>query len=88
MPRSGSTLIEQILASHPRVHGAGERQDFRDAIIAVDKAQCENYPDRVSSLTAEQLRAIASHYLATMGAARATPTASSTRCSATSSMSA
>ena len=68
MPRSGSTLIEQILASHPRVHGAGERQDFRDAIIAVDKAQCENYPDRVSSLTAEQLRAIASHYLATMGA--------------------
>ncbi len=24
MPRSGSTLIEQILASHPRVHGAGE----------------------------------------------------------------
>lgn len=24
MPRSGSTLIEQILASHPQVHGAGE----------------------------------------------------------------
>jgi tetratricopeptide (TPR) repeat protein len=24
MPRSGSTLIEQILASHPRIHGAGE----------------------------------------------------------------
>jgi len=24
MPRSGSTLIEQILSSHPRVHGAGE----------------------------------------------------------------
>ncbi len=24
MPRSGTTLIEQILASHPRVHGAGE----------------------------------------------------------------
>ena len=25
MPRSGTTLIEQILASHPRIHGAGER---------------------------------------------------------------
>jgi hypothetical protein len=25
MPRSGTTLTEQILASHPRVHGAGER---------------------------------------------------------------
>ena len=24
MPRSGSTLVEQILASHPLVHGAGE----------------------------------------------------------------
>jgi tetratricopeptide (TPR) repeat protein len=24
MPRSGSTLIEQILSSHPQVHGAGE----------------------------------------------------------------
>ena len=24
MPRSGTTLIEQILASHPLVHGAGE----------------------------------------------------------------
>lgn len=24
MPRSGSTLIEQILASHPKVEGAGE----------------------------------------------------------------
>jgi tetratricopeptide (TPR) repeat protein len=26
MPRSGTTLIEQILASHPRVFGAGERK--------------------------------------------------------------
>jgi tetratricopeptide (TPR) repeat protein len=29
MPRSGSTLVEQILASHPAVHGAGECEDFR-----------------------------------------------------------
>ncbi|MBC6480345.1 MAG: tetratricopeptide repeat protein [Hormoscilla sp. GM7CHS1pb] len=25
MPRSGTTLVEQIVASHPQVHGAGER---------------------------------------------------------------
>lgn len=31
MPRSGSTLVEQILASHPSVFGAGEIPDF-DAI--------------------------------------------------------
>jgi tetratricopeptide (TPR) repeat protein len=28
MPRSGTTLIEQILASHPQVHGAGELDDL------------------------------------------------------------
>jgi tetratricopeptide (TPR) repeat protein len=28
MPRSGTTLVEQILASHPEVHGAGELQFF------------------------------------------------------------
>ena len=26
MPRSGTTLVEQILAAHPQVHGAGERE--------------------------------------------------------------
>jgi tetratricopeptide (TPR) repeat protein len=26
MPRSGTTLVEQIMASHPRVYGAGERR--------------------------------------------------------------
>ncbi len=32
MPRSGTTLVEHILASHPSVHGAGELRDM--ALIA------------------------------------------------------
>jgi hypothetical protein len=28
MPRSGTTLTEQIIASHPEVYGAGELQDL------------------------------------------------------------
>ena len=33
MPRSGTTLAEQILASHAKVYGAGERNDFaREAV--------------------------------------------------------
>lgn len=28
MPRSGTSLVEQILASHPQVHGAGELRDI------------------------------------------------------------
>jgi tetratricopeptide (TPR) repeat protein len=31
MPRSGSTLIEQILASHPKIFGAGELNDFEES---------------------------------------------------------
>ncbi|WGS48333.1 sulfotransferase [Paraburkholderia sp. D15] len=33
MPRSGSTLIEQILASHPQVFGTGERTEFGEALV-------------------------------------------------------
>jgi tetratricopeptide (TPR) repeat protein len=32
MPRSGTTLIEQILASHPEIHGAGELYDLQRII--------------------------------------------------------
>ena len=33
MPRSGTTLVEQILASHSQVHGAGEVSDFPHALV-------------------------------------------------------
>src|SRR5262249_52167108 len=33
MPRSGSTLVEQILASHPRVFGAGELGEVPEFFI-------------------------------------------------------
>jgi tetratricopeptide (TPR) repeat protein len=32
MPRSGSTLVEQILASHPQVFGAGEHPAFKQTL--------------------------------------------------------
>lgn len=34
MPRSGSSLIEQILSSHPAVHGAGEISAFHQRCIS------------------------------------------------------
>ena len=34
MPRSGTTLVEQILASHPKIHGAGELTDLHQCIKA------------------------------------------------------
>jgi tetratricopeptide (TPR) repeat protein len=36
MPRSGSTLTEQILVSHPDVHAAGEVLDFMLAVKGLD----------------------------------------------------
>ncbi len=34
MPRSGTTLIEQVLCSHPRIHGAGELKDLHAVLQA------------------------------------------------------
>jgi len=62
MPRSGSTLIEQILASHPQVYGAGEREDFKQALIKVTGPA--NYPNVVPTLTPVQLDELGSAYLA------------------------
>jgi len=36
MPRSGSTLIEQILACHPKVLAAGERGDFAQILQIIE----------------------------------------------------
>jgi hypothetical protein len=42
LPRSGTTLVEQVLASHPEVYGAGElrlgRQSFEDVPSALGRA--------------------------------------------------
>jgi len=38
MPRSGTTLVEQILASHPSVHGAGEINDLWRIVSGLGKA--------------------------------------------------
>jgi tetratricopeptide (TPR) repeat protein len=42
MPRSGTTLIEQILASHPDVHGAGELESLRPTLALVPQAMGRN----------------------------------------------
>lgn len=64
LPRSGSTLIEQILASHSQVEGTTELPD----IIALTRRlarQGKEYPDVLADLSAEELRALGEEYLAT-----------------------
>ncbi len=38
-PRSGTTLVEQILAAHPHVHGAGELPDINALFAVTDHEQ-------------------------------------------------
>ena len=59
MPRSGSTLVEQILASHPQVFGVGERPDFERAL------QTRMNPG--NKIDIDALRAIAATPLTSIG---------------------
>jgi tetratricopeptide (TPR) repeat protein len=54
MMRSGSTLVEQILASHPQVFGAGELTLFKQAMSAVIGRDA--YPTKAADLSTEALR--------------------------------
>jgi hypothetical protein len=64
MPRSGSTLVEQILASHSQVHGAGELPDFSNALSANGlRARGRVFTEAVCSVSDRQLRAAAEDYL-------------------------
>jgi tetratricopeptide (TPR) repeat protein len=63
MPRSGSTLIEQILASHPQIHGAGELADLEIAANTVFSAGDRQFPECIPALDGVTLRRIGHSYL-------------------------
>jgi tetratricopeptide (TPR) repeat protein len=66
MPRSGTTLVEQILASHPHVFGAGELKSFERAIAEVRSAMREApaYPEIAVHMSGEHFRELGRRYLA------------------------
>lgn len=68
MPRSGTTLTEQICASHPEVHGAGEltKLDRIAASIGLRLEPGRTFGDSAKSMTPEQLRAQAEDYLSNL----------------------
>jgi tetratricopeptide (TPR) repeat protein len=71
MPRSGTTLIEQMLASHPGVFGAGETLAFHNSVqqvISPHAPSSRAFPEAVATLPAEQLRRIGEQYLRHMAA--------------------
>jgi tetratricopeptide (TPR) repeat protein len=58
MPRSGTTLVEQILASHPSVYGAGELPDLHHLVARAGGLE------RIASLGGDTIAQLGADYLA------------------------
>lgn len=67
LPRSGSTLIEQILASHSQVEGTMELPDIPSIVARLEgkkrKGEPVVYPNVLETLGAEQLNVLGEEYL-------------------------
>src|SRR3984957_133686 len=67
LPRSGSTLLEQILASHSQVEGTRELPDIQGFALELGirelRGGAAEFPHAVERLTREQLTALGQRYL-------------------------
>jgi tetratricopeptide (TPR) repeat protein len=66
LPRSGSTLIEQILASHSQVDGTMELPNIINLVREFEDLAPDHdgYPEALATVPAAQLAALGSRYLA------------------------
>jgi Tfp pilus assembly protein PilF len=63
LPRSGSTLTEQVLAAHSQVEASGELRDLPQ-VLAEESRHCgRHYPDWVASTGADDWRRLGERYL-------------------------
>jgi tetratricopeptide (TPR) repeat protein len=68
LPRSGSTLVEQILASHSMVEGTMELPDMLTLARRLDRPASRGgdgrYPEALAGLSRDELRGLGEEYLA------------------------
>jgi predicted Zn-dependent protease len=67
LPRAGSTLLEQILASHPEVEGTRELPEVSALARELgddEERHASAYPRSVTALSREQLKGLGARYLA------------------------
>lgn len=66
MPRSGTSLVEQMLASHPAVHGGGEMRHLPGILEETfgfeESGSADTYPEIVPRLSAEALQRVGCAY--------------------------
>jgi tetratricopeptide (TPR) repeat protein len=63
MPRSGTTLVEQIISSHPLVHGAGELECLSEMGLKLKERYNIPYPECLKSIPSDELQKQAEFYL-------------------------
>lgn len=63
MPRSGTTLLEQVLCAHPEVETAGELRSLAQAAKAFTRQGEKPWPERIEDLFSEDLTTLATTYL-------------------------
>lgn len=66
MPRSGTTLIEQIVASHPEVHGAGELGEVLKIAQRGVEQDAGDFPENMRSLNGACLAEWGGGYIAAL----------------------
>jgi len=68
MPRSGTSLVEQILSCHPKVQACGERHDLQQSIEQALRTSGVDDKTTLATLPADVAQSIATRYLTRMGA--------------------
>ncbi|MGB8377921.1 MAG: sulfotransferase [Rhodanobacteraceae bacterium] len=63
LPRSGSTLVEQILSSHPLVEGASELPDLSGVLAEESRRRGQLFPAWVALATAQDWQRLGQRYL-------------------------
>ncbi|WP_447754751.1 sulfotransferase [Sphingopyxis fribergensis] len=64
LPRSGSTLVEQILASHPMIEGTEELHDIeRIALTMAPGGETGSWLDILPTLSREKAQELGDHYI-------------------------
>jgi tetratricopeptide (TPR) repeat protein len=70
MPRSGTSLMEQIIASHPGVHGAGELDLMKRVVVGTAQMlrKSGDYPQCMDGLSIDTANGLAQIYLEPLAA--------------------
>ncbi|MFK5950369.1 MAG: sulfotransferase [Methylococcales bacterium] len=65
MPRSGTSLAEQVLASHPDVYGAGELENMHNLVhkLASELKPKDDYPTCLDSMDADYANSLAKEHI-------------------------